>query len=46
MPCDRSQAPPSIEGSAFEASIQSLRSSLREGNKSLDELRSKLDAAA
>lgn len=43
---DRSQAPPSVEGSAFEASIQSLRASLRDGNKALDELRAKLDAAS
>jgi len=42
---DRSKPPPAIEGSAFEASITSLRASLREGNRSLDELRAKLDAA-
>jgi hypothetical protein len=36
-------APPS--GSAFDAAIGSLRSSLEDANKSLDQLRAKLDAA-
>jgi hypothetical protein len=42
---DRSQPPPSVEGSAFQASIESLRGSLRDANRSLDELRARLDAA-
>jgi hypothetical protein len=38
-----SPAPP--QGSAFDAAIGSLRASLDEANKSLDQLRAKLDAA-
>jgi hypothetical protein len=41
---DRAQPPPPL-GSAFDAAIGHLRNSLRDANKSLDEMRSKLDAA-
>src|SRR3954467_4216756 len=41
---DRNQPPPAA-GSAFDSSINHLRASLRGANKSLDELRAKLDAA-
>ena len=41
---DRSQPPPAA-GSAFDTSINHLRASLRDANKSLDDLRAKLDAA-
>ncbi len=42
---DRSQAAP-VVGSAFDKAISHLRSSLREANAALDELRAKLDAAS
>ena len=38
-------APQAPAGSAFDAAIGSLRSSLEEANKSLDQVRAKLDAA-
>ena len=41
---DRAQSPPST-GSAFDTAIGHLRASLRDANKSLDDLRAKLDAA-
>ena len=41
---DRNQPPPAA-GSAFDGAINHLRASLREANKSLDDLRAKLDAA-
>jgi hypothetical protein len=41
---DRHQPPPAA-GSAFDGAINHLRASLREANKSLDDLRAKLDAA-
>jgi len=41
---DRAQPPPST-GSAFDTAIGHLRASLRDANKSLDDLRAKLDAA-
>ena len=41
---DRAQPPPST-GSAFDTAIGHLRTSLRDANKSLDDLRAKLDAA-
>ncbi|HYC37749.1 MAG TPA: hypothetical protein VEC19_15080 [Usitatibacter sp.] len=42
---DRAQPQPVTEGSGFEAAISSLRGSLSEANKSLDDLRARLDAA-
>src|SRR5262245_38715811 len=42
---DRAQPPPST-GSAFDTAIGHLRASLRDANKSLDDLRAKLDSAA
>ena len=41
---DRQQAP-AATGSAFDSAIGHLRASLRDANKSLDDLRAKLDAA-
>jgi len=41
---DRHEAPPST-GSAFDSAIAHLRASLRDANKSLDDLRAKLDGA-
>jgi hypothetical protein len=41
---DRAQPPPPT-GSAFDSAIGHLRTSLRDANKSLDEMRSKLDTA-
>ena len=41
---DRAQSPPAT-GSAFDSAIGHLRASLRDANKSLDELRAKLDTA-
>jgi hypothetical protein len=41
---DRAQPPPAT-GSAFDSAIGHLRASLRDANKSLDDLRAKLDAA-
>jgi hypothetical protein len=42
---DRAQPPPPT-GSAFDTAIGHLRASLRDANKSLDDLRAKLDSAA
>ncbi len=42
---DRAQPPPD-EGSAFDTAIGHLRNSLRDANKSLDDLRSSLDSAS
>jgi len=42
---DRSEAPP-LTGSAFDSAIGNLRSSLREANVALDDLRAKLDSVA
>lgn len=42
---DRAQPPP-VTGSAFDKAIGHLRASLRDANKSLDDLRAKLDSAA
>jgi len=42
---DRAQPPPAA-GSAFDSAINHLRASLRDANKSLDDLRAKLDSAA
>lgn len=42
---DRAQPPPAA-GSAFDSAINHLRASLRDANKSLDDLRGKLDSAA
>ena len=42
---DRSEAP-ALTGSAFDAAIGNLRSSLREANLALDDLRAKLDSVA
>jgi len=42
---DRTEGPP-LTGSAFDAAIGNLRSSLREANVALDDLRAKLDSVA
>ena len=42
---DRTDAPP-LTGSAFDAAIGNLRTSLREANLALDDLRAKLDSVA
>ena len=42
---DRTLPQPEAEGTAFEPAIVSLRASLQDANRSLDELRAKLDAA-
>ena len=42
---DKATAPQAARGSAFDSAIGSLRTSLDQANKSLDDLRAKLDAA-
>jgi hypothetical protein len=41
---DRTEPPP-LTGSAFDAAIGNLRTSLRDANAALDDLRAKLDSA-
>lgn len=42
---DRTPGPQPVEGSAFAGAVVALQTSLHEANKSLDELRARLDAA-